>query len=711
MKYLSFLFTLAFLIFVGCTEISSEVSRDLLQPMTFSASVLEEPGVRAAIDGLDIKWSEGDRIGIYDGTSFREFTLKEGAGTTSAIFEGEAVSAGSYTAVYPFNENLGMDSDGMITGFSVPRFQTAGESPVIMTAKCEDGGNAFAFRNALAYVKVTPDFDCHKIVLETYGPDEADSGRNLCGDVEIVSDSARVNGNPCNHVILSGEIVSGNSYYIGVAPKRLDKGFKLIFDDAVNPGDILDNGLQYARKSNKTPDLLRGHVLNLGSFGKESTEWTESAVDLASFEMDGQDIEQFDDRAVYDWKDFNRIAASCEKTDTLKMSRVYFLEDIDFGGRLVYPEVIYAKGVSLQLCGNGHKVSNYIQGGLTDEERGRAGLFYVKTLKNFCVEDLNLYPKLFHVTGSGGISYGGAFAASIYCTENVIFRNCSVHGDISVECAGNYTVSAGGFVGTVATRGLPDTANETQPQVYMENCLMEGSVKAYSGEDAAYAGGFFGSVVVSWQDYICCITRCRNRADITAIGNDDVIPGIWGVEAAAAGGFVGYDSDTGQDIVLRLNSCVNEGAVTARALDNDNAFAGGMIGLHDSDGNDNPVEVHVHPYVHNCLNRGAITAISDDAKAGGMVGYCYDDDTAFCNCVDDGEISSGDVWGHISGSEGSYDGKRPCYWTRNDHGYGIYDNKDTGGYRVIISLDALNAGDYGTMWIMRDGHIDLDIIR
>lgn len=74
--------------------------------MTFSASVLEEPEVKAAIDGLDINWSAGDEIGIFDGTAFREFTLKKGAGTTSAVFEGEAVTAESYIAVYPYNEIL-----------------------------------------------------------------------------------------------------------------------------------------------------------------------------------------------------------------------------------------------------------------------------------------------------------------------------------------------------------------------------------------------------------------------------------------------------------------------------------------------------------------------------------------------------------------------------------------------------------------------------
>ncbi|MCQ2179893.1 MAG: fimbrillin family protein [Bacteroidales bacterium] len=715
MKLLFKFIALASILVAGCAKMTPEsgtdVSREELLPMTFSASALEEPEVKAEIAGLDIKWSTGDEIGIYDGTAVRRFTLKSGAGTTSGVFEGEAAKAEKYIAVYPYNDGIAVDSEDRISGLSIPRIQAAGACPVMMTAKCEDGGNAFAFKNALAYVKVTPGFNCHKIVLETYEPDGDGDWQGLCGDVEIASDSARVVGNPCSHVILSGEIISGNPCCIGVAPKRLDKGFKLIFDDAVNEVDVFDNGLQYARKSSKTPDLLRGHVLNLGRFDKESTEWTEKAVDLVSFEKDGPDSGQFDDRAIYDWKDVNRIAASCEKTDTLKTTRMHFLEDIDYGGRLLYPELIHVKGASLHLCGNGHSIGNYVQGGMSVEERGRAGLFCVETLKSFCVEDLILCPKQFQVSGSGGISYGGAFASSIYCTESIRFKNCRVHGDISVECAGNYAVCAGGFVGIVEPHGNPDTTNETQPQVYMENCLMEGSVYAYSRDDDAYAGGFFGYVAVAMYDYICYITRCRNRADVTAVGNDDVV--IVGVEAAAAGGIVGCDSDTGQDIAIRLNSCVNEGTIYAKALDNDNAFAGGMIGLHDSDGNDNPVEVHVHPYVHNCLNRGAITAISDDGKSGGMIGYCYDDDTSFRNCVDSGKLS-GKVCAHISGTKGSYSGI--CYWTIADSLPGIHDKYDHGqyesgrmsGYKTDLSIADLHPEEGDAGWIMVDGHLDLD---
>ena len=126
MKRLLSLFAIVPAILAGCTKISTDGPREALQPMTFSASVFDEPEAKAEIEGLAIKWSTGDEIGIFDGTAFRRFTLKEGAGTTSGVFEGEAAKADAYIGVYPYNENLSLDSEGRINGLSVPSIQTAG---------------------------------------------------------------------------------------------------------------------------------------------------------------------------------------------------------------------------------------------------------------------------------------------------------------------------------------------------------------------------------------------------------------------------------------------------------------------------------------------------------------------------------------------------------------------------------------------------------
>lgn len=78
----------------------------LLKPMTFTAVQEGEGGTRAAIDGLNINWTAGDKISIFDGATenagVQMFTLATGDGTTSATFTGSAADAATYYALYPY---------------------------------------------------------------------------------------------------------------------------------------------------------------------------------------------------------------------------------------------------------------------------------------------------------------------------------------------------------------------------------------------------------------------------------------------------------------------------------------------------------------------------------------------------------------------------------------------------------------------------------
>ena len=78
-----------------------------LKPMTFTAVQEGEGGTRTAIDGLDINWTAGDKISIFDGADenggVQQFTLATGENTTSATFTGSAKEdAGTYYALYPY---------------------------------------------------------------------------------------------------------------------------------------------------------------------------------------------------------------------------------------------------------------------------------------------------------------------------------------------------------------------------------------------------------------------------------------------------------------------------------------------------------------------------------------------------------------------------------------------------------------------------------
>lgn len=140
-------------------------------PMTFTALAPQpgqaqtrtelQPGVEE--DGQKtyaVYWNAGDQIGIYDGESFRPFTidLQEGTAAT-ANFSGEASpGAESYLAFYPYSE--GLACTGGAIHFTLPVTQTAqagsfapGVNPA--WAQTTEAGGQLTFHNAAALVKFT----------------------------------------------------------------------------------------------------------------------------------------------------------------------------------------------------------------------------------------------------------------------------------------------------------------------------------------------------------------------------------------------------------------------------------------------------------------------------------------------------------------------------------------------------------------------------
>ena len=95
----------------------NEQNLSVLKPMTFYASMEGQGGAtRAAIDGLDIKWVDGDKISIFDGGDAdtdgnlaREFILTSEGGKTSGTFEGTAAEASTYYALYPYMASSKVD--------------------------------------------------------------------------------------------------------------------------------------------------------------------------------------------------------------------------------------------------------------------------------------------------------------------------------------------------------------------------------------------------------------------------------------------------------------------------------------------------------------------------------------------------------------------------------------------------------------------------
>ena len=280
-------------------------------PMTFTALAPQtgqaqtrtelQPGVEE--DGQTtyaVYWNAGDRIGIYDGESFRPFTidLQEGTAAT-ANFSGEASpGAGSYLAFYPYSEKLTC-TDGAIH-FTLPVTQTAqagsfatGVNPA--WAQTTEAGGQLTFHNAAALVKFTLKAEDAAQVSNAVLTDKqsnplaggfslsvTDDGATLTGDAENTSASVKLEGT--FGMKNADDQTADYLFVVACGEKQLESGFTLAFN-------LKDGGQKTLTASGGLgtgQSLKAGVITNLGeiplasvpvtgvpiSFGGESSDIT-----------------------------------------------------------------------------------------------------------------------------------------------------------------------------------------------------------------------------------------------------------------------------------------------------------------------------------------------------------------------------------------------------------------------------------------------------
>ena len=246
------------------------------QRLTFTATQEGTPANTKTViaDNTKIHWQSDDKICISDGTESNEFKLTSGEGTKSAIFEGYATPSSSYTAVYPYTATAALEADGTVTGITLPATQTATANsfdPQAALMMAVSNGTTLAFKNVVAYLKLTPKFACSKIVLKA-----ADETAVLAGTGKL----AYNNGIPTIDlseatdksyaITLTGNIEADKAYYIAVPAVTLTAGWKLFFTKA-------DDSNEYIYKGMSSLNFERNMVANIGEFSIENTNWYDAA--------------------------------------------------------------------------------------------------------------------------------------------------------------------------------------------------------------------------------------------------------------------------------------------------------------------------------------------------------------------------------------------------------------------------------------------------
>ena len=241
------------------------------QRLTFTATQEGTPANTKAViaNNVNIHWQRTDQISLFDGTANNPFALTSGEGSIYATFEGMAIPNSSYTAVYPYTATAALEADGTVTGITLPATQTATANsfdPQAALMMAVSNGTTLAFKNVVAYLKLTPKFACSKIVLKA-----ADETAVLAGTGKL----AYNNGIPTIDlseatdksyaITLTGNIEADKAYYIAVPAVTLTAGWKLSFTKS-------DDSNVYIYKGMSSLNFERNMVANIGEFS-ESSSW------------------------------------------------------------------------------------------------------------------------------------------------------------------------------------------------------------------------------------------------------------------------------------------------------------------------------------------------------------------------------------------------------------------------------------------------------
>lgn len=247
------------------------------QEMSFTGNVAQVPG-------LDIKWSAGDAISIFDGKANQKFVTETDG--VSVQFSGTAnANSNDFRGLSLYKAKFARYS-GYVTA-NIPSVQDAVKNGVdnkylIQAAYTRKASSTLDFNLLSAIIKLDVDpsgYDLVSIQIATKG------GEKIAGDCKVglfetpTIESVEASS---SNVSLSGADISG-TYYAVVIPQLVNSGFTISFVDAndarsevsvagaaLKAGEITDLGtfsnLEFVEAVNPNPSTIEGAVILKAGF-------------------------------------------------------------------------------------------------------------------------------------------------------------------------------------------------------------------------------------------------------------------------------------------------------------------------------------------------------------------------------------------------------------------------------------------------------------
>jgi len=207
---------------------------------------------------------------VFDGgeSDNHIFHLTAGAGSNSAIFEGEAAASGPYWALYPYTSGASVNTSGnLISNVTVPSEQHIADgrsvdpSATLMACRTESK-DSLRFVNMLCYIKVTPKVSCTQVIFKSLGSEYVAG----TGNISLADTTFSVTGGGTILTSISGTLSAGSDYYLSILPGTFASGIRMEF--------VYNDGSRYFSEKTGSVTLSRGAVYNGGN-GKDDTSFLE----------------------------------------------------------------------------------------------------------------------------------------------------------------------------------------------------------------------------------------------------------------------------------------------------------------------------------------------------------------------------------------------------------------------------------------------------
>lgn len=595
-------------------------SRDGLKPMEFTVQ-FEDAGTKAWLDGLSVRWSDGEKVAVFDGINAEpnEFTVWNANGKIATISGTVSDGATEFCAVYPFSAAKSRTATGVSINLNPYQVVPAGRNvaPDALVSVAMSSGGSMLFRNVVSLVAfdITTD-DVSSVTFYGNAGEPITSG----AEVDMSGSNPVAAATGTNYVSVSPEsgAFSQGRYYATIMPAEFNSGVTFATTTA---------GGKFVRSTSKTAVFPINGGVSFGSIAGG----TQIPLEIGSK------------------ADLNAWAENINayvKGDMVKLTA-----DIDFGGDEWTP----LPG-RCSFDGQGHSIYNFVINTSKHPELDRFGLFHtinddnvIMNLKLGCTPAGEYDGVSAIIVDSATEScYAGALAGVIKNNkggDKILISDVWSYVPLTMilPAAGTMGLRMGGIAGCVGS-GEP---------VVLSGCCNYGSVKNASGVKMTgnlYLGGIVGQIT----NPNTTIEICSNFAEINLSTKANGL-----VSSSFAGGIVGR---IGAVDGVTIDGCSNEGKVSASINIKVAHYIGGIVGMDHQ-----PAEGGTYNVIINeCTNAGEVGAGSQSKSGyyGGIIG-CTMSRTLISDCENlsagrifknnnhTSESGYGGILGKASGCEGA----------------------------------------------------------